>query len=263
MNIIEKLMWALEAEMVPPPAYGLFHIILIVVGLSLCITLAWICRCFDEKKNKILILSFAGVLIASEVFKQMFLFYIIEGGAVSWGEFPFQMCSMPMYLCPLAVFARNERVRRACYGFMMCFKLIGGIAGALEPSGIFLEQVPLTVHAILWHYSLVFLGFYIIFSRRAGSTKRDYLDVLKLFLILCYIAFVINTLIGLATGESVNMFFVGPNPSPLIVFETIARRWGWTACAMIYIPLTAAAAGVVFRLGGGRFSPSSEPEIKR
>ena len=248
MNIIERLMWALEAEMVPPPAYGLFHIILIVVGLSLCITLAWLCRRFDEKKNKILILSFAGVLIASEVFKQMFLFYVIEGGAVSWGEFPFQMCSMPMYLCPLAVFARNERVRRACYGFMMCFNLIGGIAGALEPSGIFLEQVPLTVHAILWHYSLVFLGFYIIFSRRAGSTKRDYLDVLKLFLVLCYVAFIINTLIGLATGESVNMFFVGPNPSPLIVFETIARRWGWTACAMIYIPLTALAAGAIFRL---------------
>ena len=256
-------MWALEAEMAPPPAYGLFHIILIVVGLSLCITLAWICRRFDEKKNKILILSFAGALIASEVFKQLFLFCVIEGGTVSWGEFPFQMCSMPMYLCPLAIFAKSETVRRACYGFMMCFNLIGGIAGALEPSGIFLEQVPLTVHAILWHYSLVFLGFYIIFSRRAGSTKRDYLDVLKLFLILCYIAFVINTLIGLATGESVNMFFVGPNPSPLIVFETIARRWGWTACAMIYIPLTAAAAGVVFRLGGGRFSPSSEPEIKR
>lgn len=248
MNIIEKLMWALEAEMVPPPAYGLFHIILIVVGLSLCISLAWLCRKFDEKKNKILLLAYSGALIASEVFKQLFLFCVIEGGTVSWGEFPFQMCSMPMYLCPLAVFARNERVRRACYGFMMCFNLIGGIAGALEPSGIFLEQVPLTVHAILWHYSLVFLGFYIIFSRRAGSTKRDYLDVLKLFLILCYIAFVINTLIGLATGESVNMFFVGPNPSPLIVFETIARRWGWTACAMIYIPLTALAAGAIFRL---------------
>ena len=248
MNIIEKLMWALEVEMAPPPAYGLFHIILIVVGLSLCISLAWLCRKFDEKKNKILLLAYSGALIASEVFKQLFLFCVIEGGTVSWGEFPFQMCSMPMYLCPLAVFARNERVRRACYGFMMCFNLIGGIAGALEPSGIFLEQVPLTVHAILWHYSLVFLGFYIIFSRRAGSTKRDYLDVLKLFLILCYIAFVINTLIGLATGESVNMFFVGPNPSPLIVFETIARRWGWTACAMIYIPLTALAAGAIFRL---------------
>ena len=61
MNIIEKLMWALECEMTPPPAYGLFHIILIAVGLTLCISLAWLCRRFDDKKNKILLLSFAGV----------------------------------------------------------------------------------------------------------------------------------------------------------------------------------------------------------
>ena len=241
-------MWALEAEMVPPPAYGLFHIILIVVGLSLCITLAWLCRNFDEKKNKILVLSFAGALIASEVFKQLFLFYVIEGGAVSWGEFPFQMCSMPMYLCPLAVFARKERFRRAVYGFMMCFNLLGGFAAVFEPSGIFLDQLPLTVHAILWHYSLVFLGFYLIFSRRAGKTMQDFYDVLKLFLVLCYVAFFINILIGITTGESVNMFFVGPNPSPLIVFNTIARRFGWTACAMIYIPLTASAAGVIWQI---------------
>ena len=255
MNIIEKLMWALEAEMVPPPAYGLFHIILIVVGLSLCITLAWLCRNFDEKKNKILVLSFAGALIASEVFKQLFLFYVIEGGAVSWGEFPFQMCSMPMYLCPLAVFARKERFRRAVYGFMMCFNLLGGFAAVFEPSGIFLDQLPLTVHAILWHYSLVFLGFYLIFSRRAGKTMQDFYDVLKLFLVLCYVAFFINILIGITTGESVNMFFVGPNPSPLIVFNTIARRFGWTACAMIYIPLTALAAGSIFRLSTVKIKP--------
>ena len=241
-------MWALEAEMVPPPAYGLFHIILIVVGLSLCITLAWLCRNFDEKKNKILVLSFAGALIASEVFKQLFLFYVIEGGAVSWGEFPFQMCSMPMYLCPLAVFARKERFRRAVYGFMMCFNLLGGFAAVFEPSGIFLDQLPLTVHAIIWHYSLVFLGFYLIFSHRAGKTMHDFYDVLKLFLVLCYVAFFINILIGITTGESVNMFFVGPNPSPLIVFNTIARRFGWTACAMIYIPLTASAAGVIWQI---------------
>ena len=250
MNIIEKLMWALEAEMVPPPAYGLFHIILIVVGLSACISLAWLCRRFDEKKNKILILSFAGVLIASEVFKQLFLFYVIEGGAISWGEFPFQMCSMPMYLCPLAIFVKNERLRRAAYGFMMCFNLLGGFAGVFEPSGIFLKQVPLTLHAVIWHISLVFLGFYIMFSGRAGREWSDFYDVVKMFLVLCFIAFTINTLLGITLGEKVNMFFVGPNNSPIIVFNTISKKFGWVASTVIYIPVTICAAAAVF--GGGR-----------
>ena len=253
MNIIEKFMHLIAAEMTPPPAYGLFHIILIIVGMTLCISLAWLCRKFDDKKNKTLLLWFAGVLIASEVFKQLFLFYVVEDNSICWGEFPFQMCSMPMYLCPIAVFCKNERVRRAAYGFMMTFNLVGGLAGVFEPSGVFLGHVPLTVHAIAWHYSLVFLGFYIIFSHRAGKTTRDYFDTVKLFVALCFIAFVINTLLGITTGETVNMFVVGPNNSPIIVFNTIAEKFGWAASTVIYIPIASIAAGVIFRLSGMNF----------
>ncbi len=250
MNIIEQFMQSIAAEMTPPPAYGTFHIILIIVGMTLCISLAWLCRKFDDKKNKILLLTFAGVLIASEIFKQLFLFYVIEDHTICWGEFPFQMCSMPMYLCPIAVFCNNDRVKRAVYGFMMCFNLLGGFAGVFEPSGVFLEQVPLTVHAIAWHYSLVFLAFYIIFSHRAGHTKEDYFDIVKLFVILCFIAFVINTLIGITVGAEANMFFVGPNPTTIIVFKSIAAKFGWVASTVIYIPVASIAAGVIFRLSG-------------
>lgn len=252
MNIIEQFMQSIAKEMTPPPAYGTFHIILIGVGLTLCISLAWLCRKFDDKKNKILLLTFAGVLIASEIFKQLFLFYVIEDHAISWGEFPFQMCSMPMYLCPIAVFCNNERVERTLYSFMMCFNLLGGFAGVFEPSGVFLEQVPLTVHAIAWHYSLVFLAFYIIFSHRAGRTKQDYFDMVKLFVVLCFIAFVINTLLGITVGAVVDMFFVGPNPTTTIVFNSIAAKFGWAASTVIYIPVTSLAAGVIFRLSNLR-----------
>lgn len=252
MNIIERFMQSIAADMTPPPAYGTFHIILIIVGMTLCISLAWFCRKFDDRKNKILLLCFAGVLIASEIFKQLFLFYAVEDHAISWGECPFQMCSMPMYLCPIAVFCKNERVSRALYSFMMCFNMLGGLAGAFEPSGVFLDQVPLTVHAIAWHFSLIFLAFYIIFSHRAGRTKRDYFDMVKLFVCLCFTAFIINTLIGITVGAEVNMFFVGPTLSPIIVFNAISEKFGWAASTVIYIPVTSLAAGVIFRLGGLR-----------
>ena len=153
-----------------------------------------------------------------------------------------------MYLCPLAVFCSNERVKRAAYGFMMCFNLLGGFAGVFEPSGVFHDQVFSTAHAIVWHYSLVFLAFYIIFSHRAGHTKEDYFDIVKLFVLLCFIAFVINTLIGITVGVEANMFFVGPNPTNIIVFSNIAAKYGWAASTVIYIPITSIAAGVIFRL---------------
>ncbi len=246
MIIIEKLMHATAAEMTPPAAYGTFHIILMIVGMTLCISLAWLFRRFDDKKNKILLLALSGALILSEIYKQFFLFYIIKDHAICWGEFPFQMCSMPMYLCPIAVFCKNERIKRAVYGFMMTFNLIGGLSGVFEPSGVFHDRIFLTVHAIGWHYLLVFLGFYLIFSRRAGRTKQDYFDIVKLFVLLCFIAFIINTLIGITVGDEVNMFFVGPNPAPIIVFSNIAQKYGWAASTLIYIPVTSLAAGAIF-----------------
>ena len=122
--MIGDLFRALDAPMTPPPAYGTVHILLIVVGLTLCISLAWLCRKFDEKKNKILLLTFSGVLIASEIFKQLFLYFVLCNNSICWGEFPFQMCSLPMYLCPIAVLSKNKRVQNVCYGYMMCFNLL-------------------------------------------------------------------------------------------------------------------------------------------
>ena len=148
---------------VGPGMFSWFHFLWLGIMVIACVVMGLtVARKHSVKADRITISVFSVILIGCEVFKQLFLFYVIEGGAVSWGEFPFQMCSMPMYLCPLAVFTKNERLRRACYGFMMCFNLIGGLAGAFEPSGIFLDQIPLTVHAILWHYSLVYNSSYML-----------------------------------------------------------------------------------------------------
>ena len=249
MNIIESFMHSLAQPMTPPSAYSTPHIILIVVGLTVCFSLAFLLRKLGERGNRILILTFASILILSEVFKQLFLYYVTNDNSICWGEFPFQMCSLPMYLCPIAIFTKNEKLRRAAYGFMMCFNLLGGFAGMFEPSGIFLNQVPLTIHAVAWHVSLVFLGLYIMFSGRAGREWKEFADVVKMFLVCCFIAFAINTLIGITVGDNVNMFFVGPNNSPIIIFNTISKKFGWVASTVIYIPVTICAAAAIFGIG--------------
>lgn len=247
--MIGNLFRMLDIPMTPPPAYGTLHILMIVIGMTLCISLAWLCRKFDDRKNKILLLAFSGVLIASEIFKQLFLYFVICNNSICWGEFPFQMCSLPMYLCPIAVLSKNKRVQKMCYGYMMCFNLLGGLAGVFEPSGVFHDQVALTIHAVAWHYSLVFLSFYLNFSHRSGTTMAEYKDIVKLFVATCFIAFIINTLIGITVGAEVNMFFVGPNPAPIIVFNTISAKYGWAASTAIYIPICCIAAGLIFSLG--------------
>ncbi|MGM9642581.1 MAG: hypothetical protein ACI3XI_05160, partial [Eubacteriales bacterium] len=115
MNIIEKIVTAVAIPMTAPKAYGTFHILLMIFGLTIAIGLAWLFRNFDDKKNKILLLTVSGVLIASEIFKQFFCTYALFDGVYHFHELPFHMCSVPMYICPIAVFCKNERVRRAIY----------------------------------------------------------------------------------------------------------------------------------------------------
>lgn len=241
-------MHALAVEMTPPTAYGTVHIIVLIVGLSVAVSAAWLLRKIGDRKNNIFMLIFAGVLIVSEIFKQTFLYYVLCNKSICWGEFPFQMCSLPMYLCPLVVFTKNERLRRAAYAFMTCFNILGGFAGAFEPSGVFHEYTVLTVHAVVWHFSLIFLGCYLIFSRRGTYEKESLIDAIKLFVLFCFIAFVINTLIGITVGDTVNMFFVGPNPSPIIVFDKVANKFGWVASTVIYIPIVSLAAAIIYRV---------------
>ena len=52
-------------------------------------------------------------LSASELYKQLFLYYMINQGRYDWWYFPFQLCSLPMYFCLLLPFLPACRVKAA------------------------------------------------------------------------------------------------------------------------------------------------------
>ena len=146
----------------------------------------------------------------------------------------------------LAPFLKNARWRHGMYAFMTTFNLLGGFMAFAEPSGIVHEYWTLTLHAFLWHMTLVFLGLYLIASGRGANTLRDYRDGVLTFLALCVIAFVINVTVNYGLGEHINMFFVGPQNSSLAVFKDIAERFGWYVSTLLYIPAVCLGAFIFF-----------------
>ena len=107
--------------MEPPPAYGAFHILFTLIGFAVCGLLAWKLRNVSDKiANRILFLC-GLVLSLSEVFKQFFCYYVIADGTYHWGEFPFQLCSIPMYLCLVTPWLKPGKPRRALYSFMVLY----------------------------------------------------------------------------------------------------------------------------------------------
>lgn len=243
---LDKLMSATAWPMERPPAYGLFHLTFTLVGFALCYLLARKLRNATDRQNRWILLSVGIFLLAAEVYKQLFHYYYICDHSYAWWIFPFQLCSVPMYLCVIAPLLKKGRLQKALYSFMMCYNLLGGFMAFIEPSGILQDYWVVTLHSCLWHMILVFVGLYIGFSGRGGYEIRDYKNATKVFLVLCVVAFSINLAFWEVSGHGINMFFLGPQESSLAVFKQIAAQWGWYVSTALYIPTVCLGSWLIF-----------------
>lgn len=234
--------------MVPLKPYGSFHLIFFFAGLALSVLLAWLLRRTTEKQNNIVLLTVGIILSLFEIYKQLFYTYVIGEGHYQWWIFPFQLCSVPMYLCLVAPFIKHAKIKAGIYDFLLAFNLMGGLVAFSEPSGLIHPYWTLTLHAFIWHMMLIFLGLYIGFTRRSGVNPANYKNAIHVFLIFCLTAFGINLILRIPSGGTINMFFIGPSVSPLIVFKTISEKFGWYINTPIYIFCLCIAAYIFYRV---------------
>lgn len=234
--------WTMEK----PKAYGAFHLIFTFVGVFLCILAARKLRRISERGNRIVLFGVGVFLILTEIYKQLFYYYYIGNGNYQWWIFPFQLCSVPMYLCILASLLKNRKIQNGMFCFMTTYNLLGGIMAFIEPSGIIHEYWTLTLHAFIWHMLLIFVGAYLLASGRFAKTKKEFRSATVVFLVLAAVAFSINLIFWKVSNGDINMFFVGPKNSSLLVFKQISEKFGWYVSTLLYIPTVCLGAFLVF-----------------
>ena len=230
-SFLEMTAW----KMTPPPAYGVFHLTFFLGGLAVAILLAYLLRKTNEKQNRAVLLTVGIFLVVCELYKQLFYYFYIGNHSYQWWIFPFQLCSIPMYFCLITPFLKEGRLRQSLYNFMLAFNLMGAFVAFLEPSGLVHEYWTLTIHAFIWHLALIFVGLYLGFSGRAGINRGGYRQAVTVLLVLSVIALSINFIFKDISGNTINMFFIGPANSSIIVFKDIAARYGWYVNAPIYL----------------------------
>lgn len=230
-EFITKSAWT----MVPPAPYSAFHICFAAAGIFCAVMTAYSLSKKTQQKTCDRYLILCGTILAvSEVYKQLFLYYIVNDGAYDWWYFPFQLCSIPMYLCLILPFVRNERLRTVILTFLQDFSLLGGVMALAEPSGLLHGYWFLTLHGLSWHILLIFMGLLTGFSRQSDTTASGYVRTLPLLLICCGIASIIN--ITAKPAGQADMFYISPYyPNNQIVFYDIALKLGITAGNIIYI----------------------------
>lgn len=208
----------------------------------------------------------------SEIGKQFILtsYY----GFYVWWYFPFQLCSMPLYLLPLRqLLVRREdssgkcsRAVTALSDFLADFCLLGGIFVFFDQSGMHYAVPILTVHSYAWHLSMIFLGCFLILSgRHSGGYLSDsdsggspvqflkgsmmsYAPAALLLLGFAAVAECINALCH--TFGSINMFYISPwEPVTQVVFCDIADRIGVLPEILLYLGCLL-LGGLLFHMTG-------------
>lgn len=244
--ILQMTSWSMK----PPVPYSAFHLAFACAGILTAIYLAWNL----SKKKRQHTLFFCGLILAtSELYKQGFLYFIVNGEQYDWWYFPFQLCSVPMYLgllLPLMKARLPARYLKAVCTFIQDFALLGGIMALAEPSGLMHPYVTLTLHGFIWHFILIFMGFYCAFTGAGGRPARDFASTLPLFTGCAAIATAIN--VASHPYGNADMFYISPYyPNGQIVFHELALTVGTVAGNVLYL-LSVILGGFLIHLGLGK-----------
>ena len=235
--------------------FGSFHIIAVLICCTCAFAGARALKSLSGDAVVRCLFNTGLILFVLESVKQVFIFFKISHGVYDWWYFPFQLCSVPMYLCILLPVINNN-LKNASLTFMSTFTFISAAAALIYPEDYLKNDILITYHGFMWHGLLLFISLLIIFSKAADLSGRGFIPASLLYLFLSGIAICINVfaepLMAAASGidhSYAAMFYLNPyHISPQILVGTIQKSTNIAFGLVLYMLSTVAAAGIVCRI---------------
>ncbi len=257
IHILNMTAWRMQT----PQLFGMFHItVSLVTAVFAVLAAVFFARRINTEKSVIRVLTATGwILLLLEVYKQLFLYYVVNGNAIDFWFFPFQLCSVPMYLCIILPAVRGN-ARVSMLTFMGGYTFISALAALIFPEDILRPYIALTAHGFIWHGMLLFISLLIIFSGCMDADIRGIRGAALLFAVLCVIALIINISVEPVmpaireahpgvVHDWAAMFYLNPfHISPQPVVSTVQEAAGIPAGLLLYALAIAAVSSVVIKV---------------
>ena len=215
MNGFEKFIHSLQYEVTRPKVFGWYHLMCIAIVIAL-VSLVFVFRKKISKRFiNILLLTVGCTLLVSEGLKQLIhSLDVVDGVATweySWRNFPFQFCSIPMYLMTIAGILRKGKVYDTILCFLATFGLFGGCAVMVYPSTVLSAHVFLSIHTMMWHGSMTVVGFLLLATKSVKLNFKSVLYACIVFGISIVLAEIMNIIWHyVGTEKTFNMFYISP-----------------------------------------------------
>ncbi len=220
MNIFEKFLDFITYRVeTAPESYGPLHLFMLLLVIGFTVLLCILFKDASARRFRRILFVLWCILVVGELYHQTCFFFDVEGGVAvweyQWYKFPFQFCATPLYILPLAIFPKSERLRSCALAFMSTFSLFAGLAVIIYPNDVFTTIIGASVQSLIHHGLQVVIGITIATHERKRFNTRFFLGGVPIFIILITLAMIMNVvgyhlLQGAGMDDTFNMFYVSP-----------------------------------------------------
>lgn len=214
-DLLIELLNSLSIQDEIPLPFGGYHIAWIIATLFISAILIILFSDADERIARAIIALSWALMLVMELIKQIQGSFFVSGSDIAfsyrWSIFPYQFCSTPLYVLPLAAFMKEGQKRDTAILFLSTFSVVGGVIVFLIPESVFSDNIFSNFQSMLHHSIQIFIGLYLASRYRHLLTKRHFSYAAFAFLFMSYLAVSLNMFFyDLSPGSLVNLFFLSP-----------------------------------------------------
>lgn len=242
MNFIEKIIYFLKAEMPVPGAFSLWHIISLLAVVGACVLAGILMRNVGNKGLRIFLVVTSIVLIFFELLKQGVFSMSVVDGVVKWDYawyvFPFQFCSMPMYIGLIAGIIRPGKVQDCLLSFLSTFAILAGLIVMFVPSQVYCAWTFINIQTMVYHGAMLMVGSVILVGKHVRIKFKTILKGALVFAICMVLALTMDIMAVKVFNiqETFNMFFISPYfPCTMPVFSIIYQKVPYIVFLLLYL----------------------------
>ncbi len=257
----KEILAFLEAEMVTPKPYGVFHLLWLGLTIAVIVFLSFIRKKHSEIMLKWILGIYGIIAFILEALKQL-IWSVEYNESLSvfvwdyeWYAAPFQLCTMPIYVCLICLFLNKCKVREALLSFVAYTTILGSIASAVIPDQLFVSDILINVHTMWLHLGSLVVSIYLLMCGEVKLNIKSLWLGLIVFLVVVIIANTLNVVIynsGVLNGETFNMLYISPYfESTLPVFDSIYNSVPYIVFLALYIVVLSLGSYIIYTIAKG------------
>ena len=212
-----------------PYGFNLERIIFVVMCILACCIVPILLR-NKPKATKRVILCLWIVALGLDIIKYIFYnaYCIVNNLDFSEFELPLWTCTIYLYLVPISLFNKNEKVKNACNAFICSISMVGGFINFLFPSESIFSFMGL--HTFIYHFILLITPIIMLVTGYYKPNFFHFKGAILIFVIYAIPVFIFNNIFA----QDYMFIYDGSWFGPMADFASVMpHRLVWTAVCVI------------------------------